>query len=120
MKIFQRDTMSFISMALVSLAVISIGCSVLWFVQRHTMIRAYENGARTVASTLPLDSSPSSVNFYTKVNECVQNNTVVYAQSFTHLSASKQSNWEDGQKSYKECYNQQIKWAQRTVLLPLL
>lgn len=118
MKIFQRDSTSCIQIVLVSLAVVSIVGSVLWFAQRHSMLRAYERGANTVAATLSVELSPSSAHFYTKVNECVQNNAVVYARSFAHLSASTQSNWEQGQKSYKECYNQQIEWAENAVLLP--
>jgi len=120
MKTLQRDSVSCIQIVLVSFAVISLVCSTLWFAQRHTMIKAYENGANTVAATLSVELSPSSAQFYTKVNECVRNNTVLYAHGFAHLTASRQSNWEEGQKSYKECYNQQIEWAQSTVLLPLL
>ena len=120
MKIFQRDSTSCIQVVLVALAVVSLVCSTLWFVQRYAMIQSYERGANTMAATLSMELSSSSVQFYTQVNECVRNNAVVYARSFTHLSASTQSNWEQGQKSYKECYNQQIEWAQHAVLLPRL
>lgn len=120
MKILQRDSVSCIQIVLVSFAVVSIVGSLLWFAQRHTTMKSYEHGANTVAATLSVDLSPSSVQFYTQVNECVHHNAVVYARTFAHLTAPRKSSWEEGEKSYKECYNQQIKWAQSTVLLPLL
>lgn len=118
MKIFQRDSVNFIPMALVGLAVVSFVCSTLWFAQRQAVIFAYEKGAHSAAPHI----SEASANklFYDRVNECVRNKVLLYVSDFEHLTISQQTHLDFGRQSYKECYNQQIEWAQHTVLLPRL
>lgn len=115
---FTSNSVSVVQMGLVGLAILSLVLSTLWFAQRQSVLRTYEKGAASVAVVSYPD--PAVQQLEERVTLCVQKTAFAYVSGLSLMQATTQNTLEHGQQAYKDCYNQQIDWAQTATQLPRL